>query len=170
MGLSRSDFQAGRNLSAPSPGLVDFIVHRLQAGDISHRQLAGWTGLGKSRLGTTLHLDPRKRRPMRLDEVVKVLDALDIDRLEAHLANELLSQDRLAGDRDRDRLIEMVSELVRGLPTKIADVLEHIDGLDGADIRREHGRRLQAAIIELVKAEYTEIVRRRDMRFAAPRL
>lgn len=163
MGETRSECVAGGSLSPSSAGLVDFIVHRLQLADISHRQLAAWTGLGKSRLGVTLHQDPRKRRPMRLDEVVKVLDVLDIDRLEAHLANELLARDRDASNRDR--LIEMVSELVRGLPTKIADVLEHIDGLDGADIRREHGRRLQATIIELVKTEYTEIVRRRDMRF-----
>lgn len=153
-------------LAPPVPlrGMVDFILARADAEKISARQIGLLAGITRARCGNVLHRDPAKRHPLRIDEIHTILEVLKIDRMEAHLANELLSADPMADERAVLRTALLVSEFVRGLPAEIVRIVGHIDGLEYDDIRPEHGRRLQLAILKIVQSEYKGIAARREFR------
>lgn len=149
---------------APSRGIVDFILARADADKISARQIGLLAGITRARCGNVLHRDPAKRHPLRLDEIHTILDVLKIDRMEAHLANELLAANPAADERAILRIVLLVSEFVRGLPAQIVEIVSHIDGLELEDIRPEHGRRLQTAILKIVHTQYRDLAARREFR------
>jgi hypothetical protein len=140
----------------------------MKADGLSTRRLAMLTGLGRSRCHYTLHAQHDKRRPLRLDEVDLIIDAVGIDRLEAALANDVViqrgDQEGGEGNQSNERIFGLLSEMLHGLPEKISEIVQHIDGLDAEDIRREHGRRLQVVLIQYVERLYSEYASRKDIR------
>jgi hypothetical protein len=140
----------------------------MKADGLSTRRLAMLTGLGRSRCHYTLHAQHEKRRPLRLDEVDLIIDAVGIDMIEAALANDVMlrddGEDGGTADHANDRILGLLSEMLRGLPGRISEIVQHIDGLDAEDIRREHGRKLQAVLIRHVERLYSEYASRKDIR------
>lgn len=151
-----------------SARLVDFIIARATRAGKTTRMLAELTGLSKTRLGNIFHKDPDKRRPVRVTEVFILLEALQIGELEAHFASELmkctLENAPDFDDRDYKRVVDLVSEVIRDLPVKLTAAFMHIDGLEFESIRKEHGRGIQKAVIDLVVKEYQASIERRDSR------
>lgn len=151
-----------------TPWLVDFIRARMVLDGVTQRMVADLTGLSKSRVGTILHSDRSKRRPIRVTEVSIILKTLNINELEAHFASELLDRDSNTeptyDSQGYMRVVDLVSEVVRGLPAKLTEALMHLDGLEFNSIRKEHGRGIQKAVINLVIKEYQDSIDRRDSR------
>lgn len=166
--IRREDEQDGRD-AAPLLGLADFILARIEADGTSTRQISAKTGIGRSRLHAVLHTRPEKRPPMRLDETAAVLDAIGVSQLEATLAADLMKSANEASVHDVCKIASMLSELLHGLPEQLADIVEHIDGLEYGDIRREHGKRVRALVVKVLTDEYTDMVQRREFRIAALR-
>jgi hypothetical protein len=103
---------------SPSSGFIDFILARAKAQDLSTRQIAIKAGLRRGRCHAILHRDHTKRLPFRVDEIDVILQVLKIDQLEAMLANQMLVDDATIDEQSIHRIIVIVSEFVRGLPTK----------------------------------------------------
>lgn len=144
--------------------LADFILHRMHAERLTYRDLATRTGLRRSRMHYTLHRDCGKRRPLRLDEIHALLDALDITHLEATVAQEILSGDCVE-PHGLDRLVGLIATIVTGLSSAIPDIVSDLDGLEWDDVRPEHGEFIQACIIRELTATYSRMIQRRDLRF-----
>lgn len=154
--------------SSTSTWLVNFIKARMTRVGKGQRQIAALTGISKTRVGMIFHNDPEKRRPIHVTEVTVLLKALEIDELEAHFTAELMeraaknevSHDSIA----YEKVIDLVSEVVRDLPAKLTEALMHLEGIEPHTIRKEHGRGLQKAVIDLVIREYQACIERRDSR------
>lgn len=150
-------------------GLTDFILARIVANGTSRRQVSVKTGIGRSRLHAVLHARAEKRVPMRLDETAAVLEAIGVGQLEATIAAELMESSTNASSNVQavSAIASMLSELLQGLPEQLADIIEHIDGLEYDDVRREHGRRVRALVVRVLTDEYTGMAQRRGFRLAA---
>ena len=155
--------------SVPSMGLVDFILARLEADGTSKRQVAVKAGISRSRMGEILHRCAEKRSPMTLDEIAAVLDAIGASQLEATIAGELMGSATHTNINVQavSAIASLLSELLQGLPEQLADIIEHIDGLEYDDVRREHGRRVRALVVRVFTDEYTGMAQRRGFRLAA---
>lgn len=89
---------------------------------------------------------------------------MGVGHLEAALANELI-QNQASVDADGMAVVlSLIAVVVDGLPTKIASLLDLIDGLEFSDIRKEHGIRVHNAIYDMLKALYTDLSERKDER------
>ena len=166
--LRHRDESRQNNGSVPSSsGFIDFILARAKAQDLSTRQIAVMSGLRRGRCHAILHRDYTKRLPFRIDEINVILAVLKIDRLEATLANEMLGDNPTLDEQSVHRIVLLVSEFVRGLPAQILDIVEHIEGLEFDDLRKEHGKWLQTAVCEIIKDQYIDVVRRREFRLAS---
>ena len=170
MGAVRRDSeqQDGRT-EAPASGMVEFILARIEAGESSKRQVAVKAGISRSRMGEILHTCPEKRSPMRLDEIAAILDAIGTSQLEATIAAELMEKATNTNTNVQavSAIASMLSELLQGLPEQLADIIEHIDGLEFDDVRKEHGRRVRALVVRVFTDEYTGMAQRRGFRLAA---
>ena len=160
--------EVGRN-GASTPGLVDFILARIEADGTSKRRVALQTGISRSRLGKVLHNSAEKRCPIKLDEIALLLAALGVSQIEAMLAAELLETSGRSQVEKVSNVASMLTEVFVGLPEEMAEIIEHIDGLEFNDIRREHGRRVRALIVKTITEQYTEMAQRREFRIAALR-
>lgn len=161
MGEARQNEDDYAQALTQSRDFVEFILARMVSDNVSIRRISMATGITKNRVHAVLHSDVGQRRPMKVDEMYAVLGALGIDQLEASLANDLLSDDSICDRKGGRNIIAMVSEIFRGLPHQIADVIDHIEGIDCEEIRKQHGRKLQAILIETIRCEYTKMAERR---------
>lgn len=164
MGAARQYEEQEEPAIVPSPGFVDFMLAKMDADNVSVRQIAQETGIKRSRLHNVLHRDAAKRHAIRLDEQLLILGVLGVTQLEAALANELLADVEVNNQKGITRIATMLSVLIHGLPAQIASVIDHIEGLEYDDVRKEHGLRLQATIVKIVRDQYTDIARRREFR------
>ena len=163
MGAPTFEGEAGRVAIAQSNGLVDFLVHKVKAERLTYREVALQSGMSKSRVHRTLHPDRCKRLPLRIDEYHQVLTALGTTQMEASIGAELIAEKTISPS-DMDKLLELVTGICAGLHTALADVVEHIEGLDWDDIRSYHGSHFQARIIAEVRQVYGQMSERRELR------
>ena len=140
--------------------VVDVILKRMAARQISVRMLAAKTGIKKSRANNILHRDPHKRHPLRLDEKAAILQVVGLTVVEAFLAADIITapDGEAAG---QGSVASMLAQLLDGLPADIVQMVEHIDGVDFSDIRPEHGLRLRALMLKFLEKHYSEVGARR---------
>lgn len=140
---------------------IPVILEAMNVQNIGQRKLALKSGISKTRLGLLLHSDPDKRAGMTLVEFQQILDALDINIVQAAIAVE--------GDRDRSLFhdqrfatsIAMLTELFKGLPSMLLAALDEIEGMDGTEVRKEWAGPLRQAVIEKLVKEVSAVMARR---------
>lgn len=140
---------------------IPVILEAMNVQNIGQRKLALKSGISKTRLGLLLHSDPDKRAGMTLAEFQQILDALDINIVQAAIAVE--------GDRDRSLFhdqrfatsIAMLTELFKGLPSMLLAALDEIEGMDGTEVRKEWAGPLRQAVIEKLVKEVSAVMARR---------
>lgn len=129
----------------------------------AQRWLAGKTGISKTRLGLLLHSDPKKRSPMTVAELETILHGLDMDivqafvRLKAFEGLEILQRERYA------TLILMLCEVFVGLPRKVIEILEELEGIDGSEVRKEWAGIVQKGVVKQLTEEVGRVLKRRSM-------
>ena len=142
---------------------VPLIRQMMADKGIAQRQLARETGVSKTRLGLLLHSDPKKRSPMPVAELETILHALDMDivqafvRLKAFEGLEILQRERYA------TLILMLCEVFVGLPRKVIEVLEELEGIDGSEVRKEWAGIVQKGVVKQLTEEVGRVLKRRSM-------
>lgn len=140
---------------------IPVILEAMNVQNIGQRKLALKSGISKTRLGLLLHSDPDKRAGMTLAEFQQILDALDINIVQAAIA--------VKGDRDRSLFhdqrfatsIAMLTELFKGLPSMLLAALDEIEGMDGTEVRKEWAGPLRQAVIEKLVKEVSAVMARR---------
>lgn len=147
-----------------SAGVVDVILDRLESRRISVRMVSAQTGIKKSRASNILHRDPRKRHPMRIDEKAAILQVVGLTYIEAALAADIMATPERE-QSGQGSIATMLDQLLEGLPSDIAELVEHIDGVDYSDVRPEHGIRLRALLLRFLEKHYKDIGDRRLRRF-----
>lgn len=147
-----------------SSGRVDFILARMKTNDVSRRQIGVLAGIRPSRICVVLHSEADKRSPMRMDEFQAMLQVLGISHIEATLASELMEKRPTAKVEAVLNVAAMVSQAVSDLPIGMLTMLDHIDGLDHADVRPEHGDRVAKLVMEFLTGHYTRVAGRREIR------
>lgn len=156
----RADVQAG---------FLAVILEDMANKRLSVRDLAGATGIGKSRLGAVLHRNVAKRPAITVPELQRLLDALDIHILQAWLKGEALIQIGLYGDSRLNRLLPLLAEFYLDLPRKLLEAMTQIEGADGTELRRGWSEPFSNAVAKRMAHEITRVVERRnaltDLRF-----
>ncbi|WP_337847836.1 XRE family transcriptional regulator [Sphingomonas sp.] len=137
----------------------------MAAKDTAQRKLALKTGIGKTRLALLLHSNPAKRIPMTLREFQTILSALDISIIQAIIQVETFHGMELLQEERYATLIAMLCEVFRGLPRKVIDALEELEGIDGSEVRKNWAEPLQKAVVKRLITEVLAIIDRRE-RFA----
>ena len=127
---------------------VPMIMRAMEANDIGIRTMALRSGIKKSRLGTILHRDPEKRASMTLPEFQAILRALNIDLMQAVISVEMTREMELVQDDRFTALVAMLSTLFKGLPHRLVEALQELEGMDGSEIRSEWGTYFQSAVIK----------------------
>ena len=140
---------------------VPLIVRAMEAQDMGIRQMALRTSIKKSRLGVILHRDPTKRAPMTLPEFQAILRSLNIDLMQAIISVEMARDLQLMEDERFATLVAMLSTLFKGLPHRLIEALQELEGMDGSEIRKEWGTYFQSAVIKKMVAEISRILQRR---------
>jgi len=140
---------------------VPFILRAMANRETSQRKLALKSGITKTRLALLLHSDPAKRCSMTLGEFLRILEALDIDLLQAIIEVETFREFELLHDKRYETLIMMLCEVFKGLPRKVIEALEEIDGIDGSEVRKEWAGPVQRAVVKRLTDEVSAILRRR---------
>lgn len=125
------------------------------------RELALKTGISKSRLGLLLHRNAAKRPNISLVEFQKILNALDISLMQAIISVETAIAETAVHDERFATLLSMLSELFSGLPSRLIQALDDIEGIDGTEIRREWAVPLKEAMVEKLVKEVLSIMARR---------
>lgn len=148
-------------LPGEDPDYIPLIVHAMEAQDMGIRQMALRANIKKSRLGVILHRDPAKRLPMTLPEFQSILRSLNIDFMQAIISVELARDMELMDDERFGALVAMLSTLFRGLPHRLIEALQELEGMDGSEIRKEWGTYFQSAVIKRMVAETTKVLQRR---------
>lgn len=164
MGEISSSDQASPAAAICSRSLIDYLLFKADAQRISIRKLAEMAGINHSRCGRILHKDPERRHAIKIYEVTQILAVLNVEFLEAALADETWRQDPVIPHASVERAAVLTLEFIRGLPAKIIDIVDEIQGLDCLDIRKEQGVRLRSLIIQVIHQQYSELARRRDIR------
>lgn len=143
------------------PDYIPLIVRAMEAQDMGIRQMALRANIKKSRLGVILHRDPHKRAPMTLPEFQAILRSLNIDLMQAIISVEMARDMELMGDERFATLVAMLSTLFKGLPHRLIEALQDLEGMDGSEIRKEWGTYFQSAVIKRMVAEISKILQRR---------
>jgi hypothetical protein len=133
----------------------------MEAQDMGIRQMALRTNIKKSRLGVILHRDPTKRAPMTLPEFQSLLRSLNIDLMHAIISVEMARDLEVMNDERFATLVAMLSTLFKGLPHRLIEALQDLDGMDGSEIRKEWGTHFQSAVIKKMVTEISRILQRR---------
>lgn len=141
---------------------IPLILNAMSGQNIGQRKLALKAGISKSRLGLLLHGDPKKRAAMSLSEFQKILDALDINIVQAVIAVETYRDQKLFHDERFATSIAMLTEVFRGLPAMLVAALDEIEGMDGTEVRREWAGPLRQAVVEKLVKEVTAVMARRE--------
>lgn len=137
------------------------ILQSMADAGLTQRMLAARTGISKSRLGLILHGDPEKRSPMTVTEFETILDALGINMVQAYIRSETLQGLELEQRERYAILIAMLCEVFVGLPRKLIDVLDELNGIDGSEVRKEWASPLQKAVVKRITEEVIAITERR---------
>lgn len=163
-GAVQYDSRADRDVSTIDADRTDYVPLMLdvmsQQG-VGIRALALRTRIGKSRLGLILHRDVRKRSVMTLSEFHRVLNALEIDLLEAVVTVEVCRETSFGNAARHRQLIAMLCGMFRDLPVNLISALDDVDGVDGTEVRAEWAPVLQRAVIKRLVHEIAAVVSRR---------
>lgn len=162
--MAEQGLSAERSTRDFVPERADFVLARMKNDDISRRQIATLTGIRRSKVHSILHSEPDKRGPMRIDEWHAILEVLKISRLEATFAIELIETDSSLSVEEISSIAGLMTELYRGLPQELVDMMRHIHGLDHGDVRKEHGGTVRRLLIQFLTTHYQNLVDRRDIR------
>src|SRR3546814_15196377 len=96
---------------------------------------------------------------MTLPELEKILHALGTNILQAYICIETFKGLELP-DRERyATVISMLCEMFAGLPRKIIEALDEINGIDGSEVKRDWGAPPQKAVVRRVDEEVVKIGR-----------
>lgn len=140
---------------------IPLILEAMSEHGIGQRKLALKTGISKTRLGLLLHHDPAKRAAMYLFEFQQILDALDINIIQAIIAVETYRNPKLFLDERFQTSIAMLAELFEGLPSMLVAALDEIEGMDGSEVRKEWAGPLRQAVVEKLVKEVGAVMARR---------
>jgi transcriptional regulator with XRE-family HTH domain len=140
---------------------IPLIQRRMVERGLHIRELALKTGISKSRLGLLLHRNAAKRPNISLIEFQKILSALDISLMQAIISVETAIAETAVHDERFATLLSMLSELFSGLPARLIQALDEIEGIDGTEIRREWAVPLKEAMVEKLVKEVVSIMARR---------
>lgn len=154
------------SLSAATPrrDIIDYILAKAEEVRLSIRQIGTLADIRRSRCGRVLHCNSDKRCAIRYDEIIRILSVLGIDPLEVALADEAWSEVEAGYNTSDNTVITLVCEVMRGLPRKIMEIVDGIEGLEYEDVRKEHGEHLQATIVRFINDQYTQLAKRREYR------
>ena len=158
--MIRRDVSGEPEHSGEDTRIVDVILERMAARQVSVRTLCAQTGIRKSRAFNILHRDPQKRHPIRIDEKAAILQVVGLTVIEAALAADIIASPNRE-QCGQGSIATMLGQLLDGLPADIAEMVEHIDGVDFSDIRPEHGLRLRSLLLRFLEKHYTDIGARR---------
>lgn len=142
--------------------IADYINARAKADGLSQRAIAASTGYSRSRINRILREEGRL--PISIVEANTILATMGVGQLEVALAHEVIHNNEPINAEGMAVVLSLIAVVVDGLPTKIASLLELIDGFETSDIRKEHGIRVHNAIYDMLKALYTELTGRKDER------
>jgi transcriptional regulator with XRE-family HTH domain len=142
--------------------IADFIVSKMDNVGVSQRSLAARTGYSRSRINRILREEDRLA--ITMVEAHTILASLGVGELEAALAQEVIRDKAPVTSREMEVVVSLIAVVFGGLATKIASLVDVVDGLEFGDIRREHGLRVQKAIFEMLKDLYTDLMHRKDDR------
>lgn len=156
---------ADSSVNAYERDFVPLILDAMIEQSIGQRKLALKTGISKSRLGLLLHSVPDKRAIMSLSEFQRILDALDINIVQAVIAVETYHDRKLFHDERFATSIAMLTELFKGLPSMLIAALDEIEGMDGTEVRREWAGPLRQAVVEKLVKEVTSVMARREQMY-----
>lgn len=129
---------------------------------LSVRDLAGVTGIRKSRLGVVLHRNSAKRLALTVPELQMLLEALDIPILHAWLRGEALWHVGAHQDGRLNRMFPLLAEFYADLPRKLMDAMTEIDGADGTELRLEWSGPLASAVAKRMAHEILRVIERRN--------
>jgi transcriptional regulator with XRE-family HTH domain len=142
--------------------IADFIVSKMDNVGVSQRSLAARTGYSRSRINRILREEDRL--PITMVEAHTILASLGVGELEAALAQEVIRDKAPVTSREMEVVVSLIAVVFGGLATKIASLVDVVEGLEFGDIRREHGLKVQKAIFEMLKDLYTDLMQRKDDR------
>lgn len=142
--------------------IADFIVSKMDNVGVSQRSLAARTGYSRSRINRILR--DEDRLPITMVEAHTILASLGVGELEAALAQEVIRDKAPVTSREMEVVVSLIAVVFGGLATKIASLVDVVEGLEFGDIRREHGLKVQKAIFEMLKDLYTDLMQRKDDR------
>lgn len=128
---------------------------------VSIRMLAARSDIKRSRLGKLLHSDPTRRTQMSYPEFRKILDALGIDLLQALICVESIRDLELISETRYSLLIPMVCVMAKELPGELIQALEHVEGIDGTEVRPEWAGVLRKSVIQRIIHAMTTTASRR---------
>lgn len=140
---------------------IPLILDAMAEKGIGQRKLALKSGISKSRLGLLLHSNPAKRTGMSLSEFQLILDALDINLVQAVITVETYNDQKLFLDERFQTSLAMLTELFHGLPAMLVAALDEIEGMDGTEVRKEWAGPLRKAVVEKLVKEVSAVMARR---------
>lgn len=152
----------GNSVNGNQRDFIPLILEAMSEKNVGQRKLALKAGISKSRLGLLLHSDPGKRATMSLREFQQILDALDINIVQAIITVETYRDQRLFHDERFATSIAMLTELFQGLPSMLLSALDEIEGMDGTEVRKEWAGPLRKALVEKLVKEVSAVMARRD--------
>jgi hypothetical protein len=156
------DGDTDADMSGRSYTIADYILAKMKAEGVSQRSISVSTGYSKSRVNRILKCDGRL--PITIVEANEILGAMGVSQYEVALANEVIRNRPPISSEEMAAVVSLVAVVLEGLPTKIASLLETVDGLQSSDIRKEHGVRVRNAIHDMLEALYTTLIKRKDER------
>jgi transcriptional regulator with XRE-family HTH domain len=142
---------------------IPLILDAMSEKNIGQRKLAMRAGISKSRLGLLLHSDPAKRSTMSLSEFQKILNALEINIVQAVITVETYRDQKLFHDERFATSLAMLTEVFRDLPAMLVAALDEIEGMDGTEVRKEWAGPLRQAVVEKLVKEVTAVMARREI-------
>lgn len=98
---------------------------------------------------------------MTLPEFQSLLRSLNIDLMHAIISVEMARDLEVMNDERFATLVAMLSTLFKGLPHRLIEALQDLDGMDGSEIRKEWGTHFQSAVIKKMVTEISRILQRR---------
>ena len=98
---------------------------------------------------------------MTLLEYHVLLDALEIDPIEAVIRTGPLAASELYEAARYRTLVAMLCEMFRGLADNMIDALEQVEGIDGSEIRFEWAGAIRKAVVKRVVHEASAVAARR---------
>ncbi|WP_232016672.1 hypothetical protein [Sphingobium sp. YG1] len=103
--------------------------------------------------------------PITLSEFRVLLEALEIDLIQAIIKVESIRDQKVLADERYVALIAMLANLFKELPASLIQALAEIDGLDGSEVRKDWAPQLQTVVIKRMVHEVTNVLRRREQIF-----